>query len=101
MRRFPFRLRPDPKACRQARSVLQAYLDGELDDVRTNRVSAHLAVCRRCGLDRDVYVQIKASLSRHSRDGADELALRRLRLFATGLATGALAAEETDSTASD
>ena len=88
MRRFRFRSHTAPMTCHEAGTVLQAYLDGELDEANTRRVSDHLAVCLRCGLDRDVYVQIKDSLGRRSTNIDDQVAFDRLRSFAEELAAG-------------
>jgi anti-sigma factor RsiW len=71
-------LRPE---CHQVRRVLQAYLDGELDDRHTALVAAHLEHCERCGVEADVYEQVKASLS-ELRPPSDPGALHRLRAFA-------------------
>jgi anti-sigma factor RsiW len=75
-----------PLTCRQTGRILQAYLDGELDELSTKQVAEHLSVCRRCGLELAVYEQIKASLKRSSRGTDDDIAFRRLRLFADQLA---------------
>jgi hypothetical protein len=45
-------------------------------------------MCRDCGLEADVYREIKASLSR-STPVVSELALRRVRLFGEQLSAGA------------
>jgi len=90
MRCFGRRRNPDALTCREAAKVLQAYLDGELDDVGARRVSAHLEVCRKCGLDLQVYTAIKAALGRRT-VGDDDLAVRRLRSFAEDLAAGRIA----------
>jgi anti-sigma factor RsiW len=80
------RAHADPLTCRQAGKILQAYLDGEVDELDTGRVAAHLAVCRRCGLDAEVYRKIKASLSGLRNGTSDDLAFRRLRAFVGQLA---------------
>src|SRR5262249_18789422 len=71
--------------CREVAKVLQAYLDGQTDDVTAQRVARHLEACRRCGLEARTYREIKAALARRV-PLADELALERLRAFATSLA---------------
>jgi anti-sigma factor RsiW len=91
MRRFGRRRDPDALTCHEAAKILQAYLDGELDDIGARRVSAHLEVCRRCGLDLEVYTVIKAALRRRT-VGDDDLAVRRLRSFADDLAAGRIVA---------
>jgi anti-sigma factor (TIGR02949 family) len=72
--------------CRRVGEKLQAYLDGEVDDLTTRRIAHHLEDCRRCGMELDVYTQIKASLRRRG-DEADEGALQRLRSFSEKLAS--------------
>jgi anti-sigma factor RsiW len=72
--------------CMQVVRILQAYLDGQVDEVTARRVSAHLEDCRRCGLEAAVYREIKHSLSRRETP-ADE-AVARLRGFGEALARG-------------
>lgn len=60
--------------------VLQAYLDGEIDESTARRVSGHLDVCRRCGMKAATYRAIKDSIARTGR--LDDLARRRLEDFA-------------------
>jgi len=69
--------------CMRVARVLQAYLDGEIDEATARRVAAHLGVCRRCGMSADTYRAIKASLAR--RGAWDELTRRRLEDFARRL----------------
>lgn len=84
------RLRPgtrqdtDAARCEKVRQVVQNYLDGELDDMETDRVRRHLEACRRCGLDAQTYRAVKRALSGMGRE-PDERALRRLHDFAEGL----------------
>lgn len=70
--------------CMGVARVLQAYLDGEVDEDVARRVGAHLEVCRRCGMKADTYRSIKASLARGG-TGWDELTRRRLQEFARRL----------------
>lgn len=60
--------------------VLQAYLDGEIDEGTARRVSGHLDGCRRCGMKAHTYRAIKDSIARTG--SLDELARRRLEEFA-------------------
>jgi anti-sigma factor RsiW len=69
--------------CMQVARVLQSYLDGETDEVTARRVAAHVADCRRCGLEAEVYQQIKQSLSHQEPPPAD--AVTRLRDFGHSL----------------
>ncbi len=63
--------------------VLQAYLDGETDEVTAHRVAVHLEDCRRCGLKAETYRDIKSALSCGAEPEAG--AVGRLRAFAEGL----------------
>ncbi|MFP8904975.1 anti-sigma factor family protein [Streptomyces atacamensis] len=65
--------------CLQVARVLQAYLDGETDEITARRVAAHLEDCRRCGLEASVYREIKSALAR--REQPDAGAVGRLRGF--------------------
>ena len=69
--------------CMAVARVLQAYLDGEVDQDTARRVGAHLDVCRRCGMTAHTYRAIKDSLARAG--GWDELTRRRLEEFAGSL----------------
>lgn len=82
-------------SCRRVGETLQAYLDGEVDDLRARRIARHLEDCRRCGMELDVYTEIKASLRRRGseHDGgpagrSHREALERLRSFGDQLAAG-------------
>ncbi|MDA8056891.1 MAG: zf-HC2 domain-containing protein [Actinomycetota bacterium] len=71
--------------------VLQSYLDGALDEVAARRVAEHLEDCRRCGLEAEVYQEIKAALGEGDRT-VDPRAVERLRRFGEQLARGDLPA---------
>ena len=73
--------------CVQVARQLQRYLDGELDERGWSCVAGHLEVCPRCGLDAEVYREIKAALSARRADMPDE-PLERLRVFAAHIADG-------------
>lgn len=73
--------------CEEVGRRLQHYLDGELDERRATRLAAHLADCRRCGLEADAYERIKQSLSQR-REALPDDALERLRDFGSRLARG-------------
>ena len=75
-------------SCRQVGKVLQSFLDGELDEMTAEKVEMHLDMCRRCGMESDVYRQIKESLA-HAQGDVPEIALRRLRHFGQQLAAEA------------
>lgn len=69
--------------CIRVGRVLQAYLDGETDEVTACRVAAHLEDCHRCGLETATYRAIKDTLARHEEPDAD--AAERLRGFGDAL----------------
>jgi predicted anti-sigma-YlaC factor YlaD len=75
-----------PLTCREVGKLLQRYLDGEAGDVATAKVAEHLEDCRRCGLEADIYREIKASLARRA-TVLPETTLARLRHFGQQLAT--------------
>lgn len=72
------------RACEAVVERLQLYLDGAADDMTSQQVADHLDRCRRCGLEADVYLQIKATLSGNRDVPAD--AVERLRSFGERLA---------------
>jgi hypothetical protein len=78
-RRAPLPLPVDPE-CHQVGAVLQAYLDGELGADDADAVSAHLAYCRQCGIERRTIEQVIAAI-RRQRPDLDAEALRRLAGF--------------------
>lgn len=67
--------------------VLQAYLDGNLDDLSSRRVASHLKDCRRCSLEVSVYSEIKLVLREKYRR-LDLDILEPLRRFGERLANG-------------
>jgi anti-sigma factor RsiW len=73
--------------CMATMRVLQTYLDGALDDVAARRVAEHLEDCRRCGLEAEVYQEIKTALGEHDQP-LDPRAVERLRHFGEQLARG-------------
>ena len=87
---WKFLFRPSakrPMTCGEVGEWLQRYLDGDLDDRRSERLAAHLDDCRRCGLEADTYERIKRSLTDHQLSvPADSLA--RLREFGARIARG-------------
>ncbi len=72
-------------SCMQVMAVLQAYLDGQVDERTARRVAAHLDACRRCGLEADTYSEIKAALARQA-PRLDRSAVDRLVAFGAALA---------------
>ena len=79
------------RTCREVGRILQTYLDGELDQSKAAKVTAHLEHCRRCGMEADTFARIRDSLARVGRDGLiypeDQLSIERLRRFADSLRT--------------
>lgn len=73
--------------CMATVRVLQTYLDGELDEAAARRVAEHLEDCRRCGLEAEVYQEIKTALGERHK-ALDRQAIERLRQFAEQLARG-------------
>jgi anti-sigma factor RsiW len=80
-------------SCREVAHVLQAYLDGQVDEVTARRVAVHLDACRRCGFEARTYLELKAALARHA-DRLDDDAVTRLRTFGEQLLETPPAAEE-------
>lgn len=80
-------------SCRQVGRLLQSHLDGELDEVDSQRVAHHLEDCLRCGLEAETYQALRAALER--RAPVDPERLARLQDFGARLAAGdpALAAQ--------
>lgn len=73
-----------PPDCREVAVVLQSYLDGELPPSKTHLVAEHLEHCERCGIERDVYMEVKRSLGQLGTP-PDRNAVDRLRSYADEL----------------
>lgn len=69
--------------CLEVARVLQSYLDGEINEFMAQRVKEHLEDCRRCGLEVEIYGEIKRALTRHK--ALDSQAVARLRAFGEAL----------------
>jgi hypothetical protein len=83
--RVAYAVRCSPLArsrCRQAAGMLQKQLDGTLDPIATTLLRAHLAGCRQCGLEAEVYTRLKESSRRRP---APAESVRRLDTFARRL----------------
>jgi anti-sigma factor RsiW len=78
-----------PPSCRSVGRLLQAYLDGELSDMRAVLVADHLDACLRCGLEADSYRWLKARLAGLAAD-PDQDQLDRIRRFVARLAAEAV-----------
>lgn len=81
------RISKDMAICAEVMKHLQSYLDGEVqDEFSRRRIAAHLAVCRRCGMEAETYAAIKRSLRDQGDDlEVDDQTLRRLNDFARRL----------------
>lgn len=80
------RRRTGPMSCKEVGRLLQHYLDGDLDDLRAQRLAEHLDECRRCGLEAETYQRIKASLAARGASPLPADAVDRLTAFARRLA---------------
>lgn len=59
---------------------MQSYIDGEMDEITARRLAWHLEICRECGLEVEIYIEIKKTIAR--RHGAiSAAALLRLVEF--------------------
>jgi anti-sigma factor RsiW len=76
-----------PLTCPEVGRLVQRYLDGEIDEVKAQRISRHLDDCRRCGLKAETYSAIKQSLRRQRTDVPADV-IERLRVFCQQLAAG-------------
>lgn len=74
----------DVASCMHVARVLQAYLDGEVDEIAARRVSRHLDICRRCGLEATTYTEIKLALSHRAQPPPAD-SVNRLHAFASQL----------------
>ena len=84
-----------PLMCPEVGRLLQRYLDGEIDELKAQRIARHLEDCRRCGMKAETYLAIKRSLREHGPSVPTET-VDRLRAFAERLATEGLDNESAD-----
>ena len=78
LRRHPNR----PMGCMEVGRLVQRFIDGALDVERGRRLALHLEDCRRCGIEVDIYEQIKASLAARSTVSLPDDTFERLTHFA-------------------
>lgn len=71
-------------SCREVVGLLQAFLDGEIDDPRVIEVADHLDACLDCGMQADAYRWLKAAVAGIAR-ADDPRQLQRLQTFADAL----------------
>lgn len=83
------RARAAAVSCREVLRLLQAFLDGEIDDPRAVRVADHLDACLDCGLQADAYRWLKAAVAGIAR-AEDPRQLQRLQAFADALVARAM-----------
>ena len=72
------------RQCVEALSLLQRYIDRELDPSELEEFERHLEACRACGMETRLYLDIKSSLA-DRRGYLDHAASSRLRQFAMSL----------------
>ncbi len=71
--------------CREVRRVINAFVDGQVEEEFTAKIAEHLEDCRRCGLAAEVYANIKQSLQ-STPPTVDHDAIERLREFGSDIA---------------
>ena len=76
---------PKLNNCREVGLRIQSYLDGELNADSMAQIRAHLDMCEDCGVEADVFRQIKADLAAEA-PATDDAALERLRAFSQNIA---------------
>ncbi|HEX5334039.1 MAG TPA: zf-HC2 domain-containing protein [Cellulomonas sp.] len=74
----------NPLVHRRLRSMVAAFIDGELDEPTARAVRDHLRGCWWCSADAQTHRLVRASLRRR-RGGPPSLPVARLRRFARGL----------------
>jgi anti-sigma factor RsiW len=78
--------RPRDLSCQQVAVLLQHYLDREVEDGTAQRVSVHLGGCEHCGIEYEVYQEIKQTLVRRTQPPVNPSVLVALRRFCDDLA---------------
>ncbi len=66
--------------CEEAKQLLQADLDGELDAAGSARLAEHVAGCAACQAERAALADLKAALKQGQTHAAPEALRRRVRL---------------------
>jgi anti-sigma factor RsiW len=77
--------RPRDLSCQEVAELLQTYLDAEVEDGTAQRVSVHLGDCQHCGVEYQVYEEIKRTLVQRARTPVDPSVLQALRRFCDDL----------------
>jgi len=83
-------------SCQQVEAVLQQYLDKELEASEVPKVLKHLEACKDCGLEAEMYSDIKASLHAHQQAPTAD-SMDRIQALAQELATSGIPAHLADS----
>lgn len=84
IRRSRFRRAQSPANCREVGQAIQGFIDCEVETDFATKIAEHLEDCKRCGLEAEVYTQIKTSLEER-RSPVDEHVVARLRDFGSSL----------------
>lgn len=71
-------------SCRKAMKVMQAYLDGEVEENVAKKVAKHLNACEDCDKESLVFKKIKASLANRPENVNQEI-LNSLSAFTQDL----------------
>ncbi len=69
-------------SCARVQALVQSFIDGELEGPERDRLAAHLAACRPCGVEAATYERIERALA--PEPPADSV--ERLRRFSETLA---------------
>jgi anti-sigma factor (TIGR02949 family) len=77
--------RPNDLSCQDVAQLLQHYLDAEVEDGTASQVSVHLGGCEHCGVEYEVYQQIKVALVERAQAPVDPAVLGALRQFCDDL----------------
>lgn len=75
--------------CPEVGRLLSRYLDGEIDELKAQRIARHLEDCRRCGMKAETYTAIKQSLRARGASIPPDT-IDRLRAFGERLAAEGL-----------
>lgn len=86
LRGRPFGNRENP-SCKDVATVLQSYLDGELEEADIPTVERHLDACRDCGMESEMYDTIKSRIAARS-VAVDPAIIDRLQAFTSSITTG-------------
>lgn len=77
--------RPRDLSCQQVAELLQTVLDAEVPDGTAQQVQVHLGDCQHCGIEYELYEDIKRTLVRRCGTSVDPAVLQGLRQFCDDL----------------